>query len=268
MIQNLYLDSIEELIKDRIKIFKTTNSITERNNLISDWSYPVQNNYRYKIKDVISIFVDIRNSTELSASSHEKTTASIYEFFTWSAIRIFHEMSAEYIDIKGDGVFALYSKEKIYTALAAAITFKTFSEKEFKERVWKKLNKKVDIWYHMWIDQKTVLVKQLWLKDSEWRDRRKNEVRAWKPINMSAKLASLSNDWELYVSDRFFNNLKNELVLKSCWCPNWIKNDLRKEIDLSENQKFDFNKWYILENRWCEKHWKEWCQKIIALDNE
>ncbi|MDD3302996.1 MAG: hypothetical protein PHN31_05535 [Candidatus Gracilibacteria bacterium] len=89
---------------------------------------------------------------------------------------------------------------------------------------------------------------------------------------MTAKLASLSKDGELFVSDRFFKNLGNdELVLKSCGCSNGKetgeKEDLWKEIDLSNNDKFDFNKAFILESMWCSNHGKEWCKKIIALDN-
>ena len=89
---------------------------------------------------------------------------------------------------------------------------------------------------------------------------------------MSAKLASLSKDWELYVSDRFFENFKkNNLIIKSCWCSNWVENlekqELWREIDLTNDNKFDFNKAHILENIWCSKHWKEYCKKIIELDN-
>jgi hypothetical protein len=36
----------------------------------------------YKIKDVISVFVDIRGSTKLSAVAYDQSTASIYELFT------------------------------------------------------------------------------------------------------------------------------------------------------------------------------------------
>lgn len=266
--ESLYLDSIATLIDERVTIFNQTISITNRNMLTSDWSYPTT--CRYKIPDVVSIFVDIRWSTELSASSHhDKTTASIYEFFTWTAIRIFHEMWAEYIDIKWDGVFALYSKNKIHTALAAAITFKTFADKKFKPLVDKKLNKAVNIWYHMWIDQKTVLVKQLWLRDSQWRDRRKNEVWAWKPINMSAKLASLSNDWELFVSNRFYDNLSTaEHIHKSCGCWSKKKADLWTSYDLSNEKKFDFNEAKVLKTSWCKNCWKDFCKEIIGLDEE
>lgn len=275
MEQNLYLDLIDTLIKNRISIFKETNSITRRNSLLpTNQDYPLKDNHWYKIDNVISIFVDIRWSTNLSANNHDHWTASIYELFTWTAIRIFHEMWAEYIDIKWDWVFALFSKNKIYTALASAITFKTFAKNTFKTLVDKKLNWKVDIWFHMWMDQKTVLVKQLWIKNNENRwDIRKNEVWAWKPINMSAKLASLSKDWELYVSDRFFKNLwNNELIIKSCGCSGWMEKWEKIDLwelgpDLSNDNKFDFNKAYVLKNIWCSKHWKEWCKKIIALDN-
>lgn len=272
MTQSLYLDSVNGIVNDAKTIFQNPISITDRNTLPADWNYKM--NSWYKIKDIVSIFVDIRWSTKLSATLHEKSTASIYELFTGTAIKIFHEMWAEYIDVKWDGVFALFSANKIYTALSSAITFKTFAQRTFKVLIDKKFEwKNIDIWFHMWIDQKTVLVKQIWLKDSDRRDRRKNEVWAWKPVNMSAKLASLSNDWELIVSDRFFKNLwKEELILKSCWCCNeketGEKVDLWEEVDLSQNDKFDFDKAYMLKSMWCSTHWKEWCQKIIQLDNK
>lgn len=276
MAQDLYLDSIDAIIAERVKIFNIANSITDRNSLLpTNYPYPLKENNWIKIKDVISVFVDIRGSTRLSANLHPSSTASIYELFTWTAIRIFHQFWAEYIDIKWDGVFALFSKDKIYTSFAAAITFKTFAKKRFIPLTERKLGEKakeIDIGFHMGIDQMTVLVKQMWIKnDTERWDIRKNEVWAWKPINMSAKLASLSKDWELYVSERYFNNLWDvELIKKSCWCwdENNNKSNLWSEIDLSQNSNFDFNKWYLLENNWCSIHWKKWCQEIIKLDNK
>ncbi len=267
---NQYLDNIDKIIASSVEKFNNSVSIQNINNLPSNWKYPM--NHWYKVKDVISVFVDIKNSTGLSATSHQNTTANIYEFFTGTAIKTFHNMWAEYIDIKWDWVFALFSKNKPFTAFASAITFKTFADNTFIPKVTKKLNWKVEIWYHMWIDQKTVLVKSLWLKNNSDRDDRKNEVWAWKPINMSAKLASLSDKWELYVSDRYYENINtSELVTKSCWCTNsenhWYKEELWNTRNLLKDNRFDFNKAYVLKSNWCEKHWKDWCNNIIQLDN-
>lgn len=267
-----FLLSIESIIADRVEVFKKVNSITDRNSLPSNGNYPQTDNQWYKIKNVICVFVDIRGSTQLSATNHDNSTASIYDLFTGTAIRIFHEFRASYMDIKGDGVFALFNGNQVFRALAAAVSFKTFANETFKPLVKKKTDNKVDIGFHMGIDQKTVLVKQVGLKDAEGRDSRKNEVWAGKTINMASKLASKSTDNEVWVSDRYFQNLNNkDLVVKSCGCSSGQitgeKKDLWTEKDVSEFGIFDFDKVHILHSYWCKIHGAEWCQKILQLDS-
>ncbi len=267
---NQYLDSIEKIIKERKSVFTTTNAITERNKIPSNWNYPLKNNQWYKIKDVICVFVDMRNSTVLNAETYDKSTASVYEFFTWTAIRFFHDFWASYIDIKWDWVFALFNHDEVFKALAAAITFKTFAGDIFMKKMKRKFPT-IDVGFHMWIDQKVVLVKQIWLKDDVSRDSRKNEVWAWKPINMAAKLSSKSKDRQLLISERFYKKIKNEeLVTKSCWCKDGEKSnetdDLWTEIDVSDDNKYDFNKAYLLESEWCSNHGEKWCKDILNLD--
>ncbi len=265
-----YLGSIEEIISDKIAEFDDSEILVTDLDRIPLGEFKM--NLWYKIPDVICIFADVRGSTKLSATSHDKSTASVYELFTGTAVKIFHEFGASYIDVKGDGVFALFNKEEVFLALAAAISFKSFALDKFIPKVRGKTSN-LDIGAHIGIDQKTVLVKQIGLKDDESRDSRKNEVWAGKPINMAAKLASKSHDDELWVSDRFFDNLNNEdLVIKSCGCaPDGQKNvisDLWKEIDISSDDNFDFDKAFVLRSVWCLEHGKEWCEKIINLDNQ
>lgn len=271
MSQSQYLDSIEEIISDKVSEFQDSGITVTVQDKIPLGDFPM--NTWLRIPDVICIFVDIRGSTKLSATTHDKSTASVYEFFTGTAVKIFHELGASYIDIKGDGVFALFNKEEVFLALAAAISFKTFVSEKFIPQMQKEIPN-LDIGVHMGIDQKTVLVKQVGLRDDASRDSRKNEVWAGKPINMAAKLASRSRDDELWVSERFFHNLKNnELVMKSCGCfvngqSNNIKIDLWQETDLSDDDNFDFDKAFVLKSVWCKNHGKEWCTNIINLDNE
>lgn len=272
MEQLQFLDSIEAIISEKISEFENTeiDIIAQDDIPLGDFKM----NTWFKISDVICVFVDIRGSTKLSATAHDKSTASIYELFTGTAVKIFHEFNASYIDVKGDGVFALFNKNEIFLATAAAISFKTFVFEKFIPLM-KRKTPNLDIGVHMGIDQKTVLVKQVGLKDNPNRDSRKNEVWAGKPINMAAKLASRSRDDELWVSERFFNNLNDEeLVIKSCGCSDnqesitGIKTDLWQEIDVSNDGNFDFDKAFILKSVWCKNHGKEWCENIINLDNK
>lgn len=266
--QNQYLNSIHDIVRTNVASFNANNvAVTERNTLPSNGVY--QMNQWYKIPNVICVFVDMRASTKLSAATHAKSTARVYELFTGTAIKIFHELGAQYVDIKGDGVFALFNENEANRALAAGITFKTFAELEFK-KLMDRIIPGLDIGFHIGIDQKTVLVKQVGIQDAQSRDSRKNEVWAGKPINMAAKLASKSMD-NLWVSDRFYNNINSSLLnTHSCGCTqegvyHGDKVGLWEEVELNDDI-FDFRKAYILKSRWCISHGQEWCKQILTLD--
>jgi class 3 adenylate cyclase len=257
-------ENFKNIIDQQIKIFNTIRSITNRTTIPDTTNIPIENPTHWlKISDVICIYVDMINSTLLSATNYDNSTAGAYQLFTNTIIKLFHEMEAKYIDVKGDGVFALYNKDEFYLALASAITVKTFIEEEFTPKI-KKLTQ-LELGAHIGIDMKTVLVKKLGVKRMDSRTDRQNEVWAGKPINMAAKLSSLTNAGELITSERFYSKLNNDLVLKSCGCPENKKVHLWEEIDLTNDHRFDFNKAFILKSIWCKTHGLEFYNNIIKL---
>jgi class 3 adenylate cyclase len=217
-----------------------------------------------RIPNVVCVFVDMMGSTKLSAAAHEKTTAGAYQLFTGSAVRLFDALDAPYIDVRGDGVFAMFNSDQCHLALAAAITFKTFASTEFKPRIDSATGQSVGC--HVGIDQKTVLVKKIGLRRMSGRTDRQNEVWAGKPVNMAAKLASMSQDAELLVSDRFFANLKDAKALRSCGCPGGAVVDLWTKVDVRERRMFDFDSAYSLKSNWCVTHGSEYFRHICLLD--
>jgi class 3 adenylate cyclase len=198
-------------------------------------------------------------STKLSAETQDRSTAGAYQLYTGTAVRLFHAF-----EVRGDGAFALFNRDQTYRALAAAVTFKTFAREIFVPRI-KELTG-IEAGSHIGIDRKTVLVRRIGLRRAQGRTDRQNEVWAGKPVNMAAKLASMTEHDELLASERFFRNLKDERALKTCGCPDGIKEDLWTEKDLSEDSRFDFDKAYSLRSQWCSKHGKEYCEAILALD--
>lgn len=258
--------SIEKIIDNELNYFSQDVSITNYNEIPDTTQIPIKHPTNwFKIPQVICCFVDMEGSTKLSAGSHDKNTARAYRLFTETAIRIFHEFKAPYIDIKGDGVFSLFNKNQFYSALAATISFKTFVSEHFTPQVKKLTNQHIG--GHFGIDQKTVLVRKFGLKFYENRTDRQNEVWAGKPVNMAAKLASLSTDNRLWVSERFFFNLKDERAIYSCGCPNGEKEALWKKEDVSNDSRFDFDTAYSLGSNWCAKHGKSFCSSLIKLDS-
>ncbi len=203
-------------------------------------------------------------STKLSAQKYDKTTARAYRLFTGTAVHLFSEFESPYIDLKGDGVFALFDSGQAHRALAAAVTFKTFAKEEFTPRVRKQTD--VMVGCHIGIDQKTVLVRKLGFKRYRGRTDRQNEVWAGRPVNMASKLASMSKDNELIASERFYLNIKSEKALKSCGCPSGTKVHLWSELDVDSDKKFDFSKAYLLKSCWCSIHGSEYCDEILKAD--
>lgn len=259
--------SVQGIIDDEISIFNKATSISLENQIPDTSRIPIENpSHWFSIPDVISCFVDMEGSTKLSATTHDKSTAKFYRLFTGTAVKIFHHFDADYIDVRGDGVFALFSKGREHTALAATVSFKTFVFNHFSRLV--KTKSDLEIGGHFGIDQKTVLVRKVGLKRYNGRSDRQNEVWAGKPINMSAKLASISTGNSLLVSDRFFQRLTAEAAKLSCGCnsqdsqpkPLWTKLDL-------DDDRFDFSVAHELKSNWCPIHGDNFCRKLVSADS-
>ncbi|MCX6055103.1 MAG: hypothetical protein NTZ74_09365 [Chloroflexi bacterium] len=254
-----------DIINDQINIFDKKATFSDRNEIPDSDKYPLNNpNHWFRIRNVICVFFDMKNSTKLSADHKPIVVADAYNLFTGTAVRILNEFEASYIDVRGDGAFGLFNSFQPHRALAAAVTFKTFADIEFKTQISKISD--VEVGTHIGIDQRMVLVKKLGIKQSGGRTDRQNEVWAGKPVNMASKLASLSEDGEILVSDRYHSNFTDELVLKTCGCPDGVKRDLWVEIDFSDNQWFDFVKGFSLGTHWCEIHGRDYCERILRLD--
>lgn len=254
-----------EVIEEQVSIYNVGRSIQVMNTIPDTPHIPIQDpSHWLRIPNVICVYVDMMGSTRLSAEAQDRSTAGAYQLFTGTAVRLFSAFGSPYIDVRGDGVFALFNQNQPYTALAAAVTFKTFAKVVFVPKIRDKTG--VDVGSHIGIDQKTVLVRKIGLKRYGSRTDRQNEVWAGKPVNMAAKLASLSDNDELLTSTRFFTNLKDEHALFTCGCPNGIKTNLWSEKDLSLDEGFDFQVAYSLKSSWCRKHGQEYCEAILALD--
>jgi class 3 adenylate cyclase len=258
--------TVQNIIDEELQHFATGARVTNQGAIPDTTQIPIENPVHWlKIPNVIACFVDMEGSTKLSATTHERTTANAYRLFTNTAIRIFHHFRAEYIDVKGDGVFALYNEDRPYTALAATVSFKTFVKNEFTPRVQRQTG--LTIGGHFGVDQRTVLVRKLGLKAYGGRTDRQNEVWAGKPVNMAAKLASVSSNNRLWVSDRYFKNLQDAKALQSCGCHSGGEpSPLWTEEDVSNDERFDFDRAFSVGSDWCEIHGKRYCAELVALD--
>jgi class 3 adenylate cyclase len=256
-------------IEDQLAIYRGGRTFEQRREIPDTRAIPLLDPKHWlRIPSVICVYVDMQGSTKLSASAHEKSTAGAYQLFTGTAVALFDSFEAPYIDVKGDGVFALFNPSQAYRALAAAVTFKTFSEVEFVPTI--KGDTGLSVGCHIGIDQKLVLVRKLGLKRYSDRTDRQNEVWAGKPVNMASKLAGKTDDRDLLVSDRFYASIPDERARMSCGCvggvPTSQKQELWEAIDLRNDPLFDFATAYKLKTQWCRNHGSQFCEAILRLD--
>lgn len=260
-----FLSQFQKLIKQQVTLYGQGVTTELRTSIPLANDIPFTSRQRWlTIPNVISVFVDMIDSTRLSALKNTRNTARAYQLFTGTAVYLFHEFDAPYIDVRGDGVFGLFNQNQLYRALAAAITFKTFVEVEFMPRL--RNDAKIELGAHIGIDQGTVFVHRIGLKRQGDRTDRQNEVWAGKPVNMSAKLAGKAEAGQLLVSDRYFSRIKHELVPKLCGCPGNKKADLWTPLPLKNDSRFDFQTAHCLKMSWCKTHGEEHCNAIMALD--
>lgn len=77
-----------------------------------------------RIKNVVAVVVDLKGSTK----HRPNTSARLYEAVTGNCVRIARRFEPSFVDIQGDGLFALYHGEGAYQrAMCTGITLKSFS---------------------------------------------------------------------------------------------------------------------------------------------
>lgn len=269
----MFIQEIQQIINEAQQRYAQGEVVEQRNQIpTSSDDIPLETNKWLRIDDVVCVFIDMKNSTQLSVQTQDKTTASVYQYFTNTAVKMLNAFNASYIDIKGDGAFGLFEKKNIYRALCSAISFKTFSYRYLSDP-----NTNSGIFCHIGMDMKSVLVKRMGLRKVGETTLKQNEVWAGKPVNMASKLAPLGENNNLVVSDRVFNVFDqhgHEKVLYSCGClTNGVPSGEGKvsiwfPLDLNNDPKFDFQKAYCLETYWCKTHGQEFCNAILNYDGD
>lgn len=249
--------------------------ITVRNEVPEEG--PANKGLWYRVPNVTAVFVDLKRSTELSADSTPRTSAFAYTYFVRAMVLIFERFESNYIDIHGDGVFALFSGQRSdFYAVASAITARTQIECDIAVRFENDTSTDWKLTAGVGIDRGTLLVRRLGLRGTK-----QNEVWAGKPVNMAAKLSSVACFNQVVVSDRVFSRYQNasyirrRALLWTCGCSDDVQEDgldipigdtkyLWSEESAPEDMGLDFDHLYRLNSKWCCVHGAEFCETIVT----
>ncbi len=215
-----------------------------------------------RIRDVVALVADLKNSTQLSFRRHPQTSARVYEAVTGSCARLVEDFSPEFVDIQGDGLFALFHGDKARErALCTGVTIKTFSERHLVPGINGMPGSMPDYvpdetGFKVGLASGVLAVKKVGVRGKS------EPVWAGKPVNWASKCAQKADAHQLIATSTVFNAFSdNEYVTHSCGCggsPTELWSDTRVE-KLPE----DHADCKVLRSGWCVKHGAEFCRAIL-----
>ena len=122
---NDLLDDLSATTKDE---FTSMPEVVDGTDDLDVSTLPITARKWTRMKDVVVVVADLKSSTQLGTGSKAASTASIYEAGTGGVVKIFDKFDADFVQIQGDGAFAIFWGDGRYErALCAGITVKTNS---------------------------------------------------------------------------------------------------------------------------------------------
>lgn len=212
-----------------------------------------------RIEDVVVVTGDLAKSTKLNVDRHTNTSCRIYEAAAGGAARILGDgvFDPEFIDVQGDGLFALYHGERSFErAFCAAVTLRTWSERELVPRIEKISERIPEVGFKVGMAAGTLAVKRVGVP-------RGDDAPVWagKPVNSAFKCAQKADRHQIIVTEKVYNSVKdNDYVRYSCGCGG-VTSDLWRRTQVTTIG--DGQDAWILESPWCVEHGDEFCQAIL-----
>lgn len=186
-----YTKTIDELYS---KITTSKNIEFEKYNTINTDNIQLETNRVAVIDNVTCVFVDMENSTKMVMGQIDKAL-KIQIPYIRALVEIFQLHNAKYIDIQGDGAFALFDgndskRNGIYVAAMANTLF----------------NKKLNMNIRIGIDCGTVYVKKAGKRGEN------KEIWLGRPVSLASKLCNIGlNTISKHI--RFSKNISSSNVL-------------------------------------------------------
>lgn len=220
----------------------------------------------FRIDDVVVVFADLRNSTALGTGKHAASTAAIYRAATGNVVSIMNSFDADFIQIQGDGVFAIFWGDLRYErALCAGVTVKTFSEEALVPKLESRWKDDPETGFKVGIASGRTLVKNLGTPRNE---SEQEPVWAGKPVNFAAKAAQQAVRHELIVTGSVWDAIRdNDYLTVTCRCspgPNLWEDVTIEKLTHDEDEAAG----RLLSAKWCTTCRDEFCAAILDRETQ
>lgn len=170
-----------------------------------------------------------------------------------------------FIDIQGDGLFALFDGEKRYErALAAGVTMKTFVQVRLMPRLEKKLGDNLpETGLKVGAASGSIFVKKVGIRGNT------EPIWAGKPVNWAANCAQQAEAGEMIITESVWEKVDdNDYVTHSCTCTGTsteggTPTELWDQVEV-ERLPEGKRSGRLLKVNWCSNHGSEYCDAILA----
>jgi class 3 adenylate cyclase len=223
-----------------------------------------------KIQDVVVVSADLKGSTKLNFNKYAQTSTRLYEAVTGNMVRIVSAFEPAFVDIQGDGLFALYHGDGSFRrALCAAITLKTFSERKLVPAIEAEMPERFpETGLKVGMAAGILAAKKVGVRGTN------EPVWAGKPVNWATKCAAAADRNQLIVTRRVFQKFEqNDYVTHSCGCGKdpltgenvpggATPNELWTTTQVTTLPEADID-CKLLKSSWCPIHGDEFCTAIL-----
>lgn len=251
---------LEDLSSNTKDEFASMPQVVDGTDDLDVSSVPIEARKWVRMKDVVVVVADLKGSTQFGTGSKGPSTASIYEAGTGGVVKIFDRFDANFIQIQGDGAFAIFWGDCRYErAVGAGITIKTFSV-DLAGQMERKWPNKPESGFKVGLASGRVLVKRV----GTLRNPAQQEpVWAGKPVNFATKAAQCAARHQLVVTGSVWDHIEpNDYLAFSCDCgePATIWDDFTIE-KLAEDEPERQGR--LLKVAWCTVHGEEYCNAVL-----
>jgi class 3 adenylate cyclase len=244
------------LAKGAEKDLKTTVEVIETDHIPSlDEMYVEARKWR-RVKNVVAVSADLKDSTSLNFDKYVNTSARLYEAATGSAVAIFTRFSPGFMQVQGDGMFVLFHGDHaLERAFCAAASLKTFSERHLVPMIHELFSDSFpETGYKLGMASGIIAVKKVGVRGTN------EPVWAGRPVNWATKCAQKADQHELVVTSPIYDKLgSNDYITHSCSCgvptPLWT--------DVAVEKLGKHSQCRLLKSKWCTTHGDEYCQAIL-----
>lgn len=263
--KNLDLPALLSGLDDKVKSeIASKPDVKDWNGTLDVATLAIEKREWIKVPDVVVVVADLQNSTQLgTGGQHDASTASIYEAATGNVVTVFDTFGADFIQIQGDGAFAIFWGDlRFERALCAGITIKTFSE-AMVDRLEKKWEDLPATGFKVGIASHRVLVKRI---GTPRNPAQQEPVWAGKPVNYAAKAAQQALRHELLITGSVWDQIeKNDYLTITCPCGDGPSASLWTNVEIAKIPADDAERdGRRLGSTWCAIHGAEYAAAIMA----